>query len=61
LKRAEAGVVAGNDYEAWACLFRLWLELGHEDRASELATQASLHEDEDIRDVGTAFLESHGP
>lgn len=58
LERAERDVMSNKDYEAWACIFQLWVALGREDRARELATRASLDDDEDVRDVGVAFLES---
>lgn len=56
----ESDVIRNGDYEQYACLFEIWRTLGQPERATRLAQHASKDSNEDVRDVGLSFLESHG-
>ncbi|MGH9848601.1 MAG: hypothetical protein ACREBD_01965 [Blastocatellia bacterium] len=49
-------ILASGDYDEYRRLLELYLELDHE-LAFKLASKASQHEDEDIKEAGEDFLE----
>jgi hypothetical protein len=57
VKLQEVEILRSKDYEAFACLLKIWDRLGCDVHAKELASEYAHDQDEDLRDVAQSFLE----
>ncbi len=54
--KVQPEVIQRSDYEEYACLLELWMALGGESQARQLAEMAAAEDREDIRDVGALYI-----